>query len=203
VWLSSQGKGGIFGDDGKPTAAAAKLLQSGASIMSADLIYQGEFGGIEKSPIVKNPREFAGYTFGYNRTVFANRVHDVLNVLAYVRGHEKTPKQVCLVALDETAAIAAAARFLSASKVDRTALDTHGFRFAKVDDYRSASFLPGGAKYGDLTGLLAASEPNDLWIAGETSETSKAIITSYSAKKDALSLSDKGGSEAAVEWLVK
>jgi hypothetical protein len=206
VWLSNNGKAGLYGDDGKPTAAVAKLLNSGASIMSADLIYQGEFGGIEKSPVVKNPREFAGYTFGYNRTIFANRVHDVLNLLAYVRSHEKMPKQVCLVALDETAPIAAAARLLSENKVDRTALDTRGFRFAKVDDYRSASFLPGSAKYGDLPGLLAASEPSGLWIAGETSESLKGVVAAYSAKKDALSIYDgakeKAG-EAAAEWLAK
>ena len=40
-----------------------------------------------------------------------------------------------------------------------TAIDTAGFRFADVTDIHSPDFLPGGAKYGDLPGMLSLSAP--------------------------------------------
>jgi hypothetical protein len=205
VWLSSQGKAGLFDDDGKPGAAAQKLLKSGASIMGVDMLYQGEGLAdgqpLAKTPVVKNTREFAGYTFGYNRTLLANRVHDVLNVLAYVRGHKDAPKQVHLVALDETAPIAAVARALSGDAVDRLAIDTHGFRFGHVLDYRSPRFQPGAAKYHDLPGVLTLANGQETWLTGETAESVK---LANSAGKARLKLYDGStASEAAIEWLQK
>jgi dienelactone hydrolase len=204
VWLTSSGKQGLFGADGKPVAGVHKLLQSGASVMGVDLIHQGEFGPIEQTPVVKNPRPFAGFTLGYNESVFAQRVHDVLNLLEYVRNHESQPKRVCLVALDETAPIAAVAQMLSDNTVDRTALDTRGFRFASVTSIRSPQLIPGGAKYGDLPGVLAASEPQLLWIAGETGDALKPVITAAGeGKVTAYDGAKEKIGEAAVEWLVK
>ena len=47
------------------------------------------------------------------------------------------------------------------------AIDTRGFRFGKVPDIYDADFLPGGAKYGDVPGMLALGTPGKLWLAGE------------------------------------
>ena len=38
---------------------------------------------------------YAGYTYGYNRPLLAQRVHDVLTAVAHAKGHEKA-KQVHL-----------------------------------------------------------------------------------------------------------
>jgi hypothetical protein len=204
VWLSNSGKQSLFGDDGKPTAAAQQVLKSGASIMSADLLYQGEFGTVNETPVVKNPRPFAGFTFGYNRSVFANRVHDVLTLLQYVRGHEREPKQVCLVALDDMAPVAAVARFLTDTKVDRLAIDTQGFRFANVKTFRSPQFIPGGAKYGDLPGVLAASPSDATWIAGETAESLKPVQATHGEKQVSIFAGEKEkAAGAAVDWVLK
>ncbi len=210
IWLSSAGKAGLYDADGKPSAGARKLLASGAAILGADLLYQGEFNAdgqpLTATPVVKNPRQYAGYTFGFNRTVLANRVHDVLNLVEYVRKHESQPKRVYLVALDETAPVAAVAQLLSPNAVDRAALDTRGFRFAKVDNHRSLQFIPGGAKYGDLPGVLAALTPTSLFVAGESAETLKPVLAAWGTEKSKLTLSDVQGdktSAAAVEWLLQ
>ncbi len=42
----------------------------------------------------------AGFTFGYNRSLLANRVHDILTAVAFVKGHEKT-KTVDLLGIDK------------------------------------------------------------------------------------------------------
>ena len=79
-----------------------------------------------------------------------------------------SPTSVAVAAFGHTGPIAAAARAVSGDAIDLAAIDTGGFRFAKLLDYRDPQFLPGGAKYLDLSGLLALSAPHRLWIAGDS-----------------------------------
>lgn len=46
-------------------------------------------------------------------------------------------------------------------------IDTRGFRFGKILDIRDVNFLHGGAKYGDLPGIIALGTPGKLLLAGE------------------------------------
>ena len=57
---------------------------------------------------------------------------------------------------------------MAQASIDRLAVDTQGFRFGKLRDYRDPGFLPGGAKYLDLPGMLAVGGRNPLWLAGES-----------------------------------
>ena len=162
IWLTADGKSGLFAGDGSPLPAVQKLVDSGATVMGVDLLHQGESSidgqPMRRTPRVKNPREAAAYTFGYNPAVFVHRVHDVLTAVQYIRGHEKASSRVSLIALDSTAPIAAAARAQSGKGLDRVALHLGGFRFGKVLDLHSPEFLPGGAKYGDVEGLIALGQ---------------------------------------------
>ena len=159
VWLTAAGKAGLFTESGLLKREIQTLVDSGATVLGLDLLYQGEFLAdgkpLTQTPRVANPREAAAYTLGYNPAVFAHRVHDVLTAVKYIRGNERPSKQLSLVALDRTGAIAAAARAQAGNAIDRAAIHTGRFRFGKVLDLRSPDFLPGGAKYGDVTGLLA------------------------------------------------
>jgi dienelactone hydrolase len=172
LWLSEEGKAGLLEPDGQPTADVQRLVTSGASVVGLDLFMQGEFvfGSADAdAPTrkVKNPRESAAYTFGYNHSLFAQRVHDVLSALAFVRDHQEHKSQhVSIVALDRTAAIGAAARALSEDFVKSTALHTHGFRFGTVDRLDSPWFQPAIAKYGDLPGLIKLGQ-GAVWVHGE------------------------------------
>ena len=72
------------------------------------------------------------------------------------------------------------------AEIDRAAIHTHGFRFGEVDDIHALSFLPGGAKYFDLPGMLALGAPGKLWLAGEDSDTpviTKVYAAAGAAKK--------------------
>ena len=106
-----------------------------------------------------------------------------------------------------TGPIVAAAGALAGEAIDRVAVDTQGFRFGKLLDYRDPMFLPGGAKYLDLPGLLALHAPRPLWLAGEGQEP--AIITAaYRAASSADGLvtftGDAAQQEAAAGlWLLK
>src|SRR5262249_25078765 len=155
------------------------------AVFGLDLLNQGEFlpqdEPTEKNRTVKNPREFAGYTYGYNYTLLAQRAQDVLSMITFVKNNSQQPKSVELIALDGTAPIAAVALARSGGGVNRAALDTRGFRFGKLTDYLDANFLPGGAKYGDLPGLLSLAAPAKLWLAGETADSAVLAKKVYAA----------------------
>ena len=101
LWLHPQGKAGLYGDGGALLPAVARLLASGVAVMGVDLLGQGEFAPdgapITQTRRVKNPREAAAYTFGYNHALFAQRVHDVLTAITFL-GSQGT--EVWLAGLD-------------------------------------------------------------------------------------------------------
>jgi dienelactone hydrolase len=174
IWLDDTGKSALKNDDVK------KLVAGGATVLGVDLLLQGG-EPVKQTAAVKNPREFAGYTHGYNHALFAQRTHDVLSVVSFVRnakvGQHDNPKVVGLAAFGpQTGPIAVAARALAGEAVDRAAVDTHGFRFGKVLDYRDPMFLPGGAKYLDLPGLISLNGSHPLWIKGEGNEPEGSAI---------------------------
>jgi hypothetical protein len=147
------GKAGLFLEDGSPIPSVRRHLEEGSSVVGLDLIYQGEFLAdgkpIEKTARVKNPREAAAYTFGYNRTVFQQRVHDLLTAIAFVKNHERASKRIVLAPLTGAGPWAACAQVLAEGVVDGAPLDAGSFRFAGVRDIHSPDFTPGGAKYLD------------------------------------------------------
>lgn len=211
VWLNENGKSGLFEADGKPKSPIRRLLESGATVVGVDLLYQGEFLAdgkpITKTRRVENPREAAAYTFCYNHTLFARRVHDVLTTISFVRTHEPSAEEVNLVGIDGSGHWAAAARAVARDVVTKAAIDTAGFRFSEVSDIHSPDFLPGGAKYHDLPGVLAVVAPASLWLAGEGSEAPDVVVAAYQASGHTDSLitfsgDQKDTADSAVSWLV-
>jgi hypothetical protein len=211
IWLTEQGKGGLFAEDGSPKAEVKQVLDSGAVVLGVDLLLQGEFSSTaEASPKnrpVKNPREFAGYTYGYNHALLAQRAHDVLNVIAFAKHHPPADKTISLIAEGATAPVAAAALAMSNGAVQRAALDTQGFRFLKLTDYLDANFLPGAAKYGDLPGLLSLAAPTKLWLRGETEDsaalTKKVYAAAGAGEAITFAATDATGANSAVAWIIK
>ena len=201
IYLSERGKAGLFGDDGMPTPEIKGLLEAGIVVVGVDLLGQGEFSTddvqVAKNRPVKNTREFAGYTYGYNRALVAKRAQDVLSVVSFVKNHQQGTKTVELVAVDGIAPVAVLALAQAGGAVDRAAVHTGGFRFAKLTDYLDAGFLPGGAKYGDLPGMLALVAPVKLWLSGESSETGLVKEAYRAAGASAALMLDEGNGEGA------
>lgn len=185
VWLGDRGRDAVEGPDGMPLPAVSRLLASGATVVTADLFRQEERVPV-RNRAVENGREAAAYTYGYNHPLLAQRAHDVLSIVGYLRrgdtaGHPR-PARVLLVASGRMAPVAAAARAVAGEAIDRAAIDTAGFRFAAIDDHLDESFLPGAVKYLDLPGLLAAGAPGPLWLAGEGAPA-PAVVTAASAAR--------------------
>ena len=206
-WFDPAGKVSILNADGTPRPAIAKLLEAGASVGGYDLFLQGEFltdgKPITRTDKVKNTREFAGYTFGYNHSVFARRTHDILSAIHLAQGHKDQPKSIELVGLGQAGHWVAAALSIAGPAVTRAAIDTSGFRFSKLNDFHSPDFLAGGAKYDDLAGMIALNAPNPLWLAGEGD--GGIIRDAYAKANAATALTLHKGKDAeasAINWLI-
>ncbi len=211
IWLDDSGKGALFNADGSVKPEVKSLVDSGATVLGADLLFQGEFNKDGKAStqnrVVANPREFAGYTYGYNHALFAQRTHDVLTLVKYLRSYEANPnhpapKSVDVAGFGGTGPIVAAARAVARGAIDRAAVETTGFRFGKLTDYRHVNFLPGGAKYGDLPGLLALNAPAKLWIGGEAMPALAAKLYANAKAGNAVTASATADRAAAAKWLL-
>lgn len=212
LWLDPNGKDGLYDADNDLNSEVVRLLAAGVTVMGADLHFQGESlpdgtDHLEKTRRVANTREAAPYTFGYNASVFAKRVHDVLTVVKFLKTHDERSKSIAVVGLKGAGHWAAVARCLIGSVVDRFAIDTSGFRFGAVTDLHDPDFLPGGAKYLDLPGFLLVGGNQPLWLAGESVEVQQQVRTRYAAKNSAANLTVVSrGTEASasrvVAWLI-
>jgi len=72
-------------------------------------------------------------------------------------------------------------------------------------DLRDPSFLPGGAKYGDVPGMLALHAPHALWLTGETPAGTEFVRRQYRHAANRLTeyRGEPGQEEnAAVKWLL-
>lgn len=212
LWLSEEGKSGLFADNGAPLPAVKQLLDAGHAVVSVDLFFQGEFlkdgKAIQETRTVKmkKEREFAGYTLGYNPSLFAHRVHDVMTVVTFIdnyttQNHHNEALNV--IALDGTGPIAVAARATAGQAISKLAVNTDGFRFSKLLNYRDPAFVPGGAKYGDLPALIALNAPHPIWVAGEKRSTLAGKVFRLAKAEDNLTLSRNKSAATAVKWLLR
>ncbi|WP_166822251.1 alpha/beta hydrolase family protein [Thalassoroseus pseudoceratinae] len=176
ILTHGQGKSTWF-KQGKLQADVQEFLADGYAVAMPDLLYQGEFLDADQewneTRTVKNPREFAGYTAGYNHPLFAKRVHDVLTV---TQALPETTENVHLVGVAGTGAITAAAKFIAGPAIASLAVDTEGFRFEEITSVRDVNFLPGAIKYGDVPALLTLASQQPLWLTGEGSELPTATV---------------------------
>jgi hypothetical protein len=206
VWLDESGKAALRQSDGGLNPAVRTLIDGGAAVLGADLFSQGG-EPVKQTRAVVNRREYAGYTFGYNPALFAKRVHDVFTIVNHVSGANTGPcpnaKSIAVAGWNNAGPIVAVAGGLAGDLIDRIAIDTQKFRFGQLRDYRDPMFLPGGAKYLDLPGLIALNAPRPLWLAGEGKEPS-IISTAYRADRLTTFSGKLAQKEsAASQWLLQ
>ncbi|MGI9242746.1 MAG: acetylxylan esterase [Verrucomicrobiales bacterium] len=158
IWLHPEGGKSLFGDDGSPVAGASRLLESGRAIAAIDQRY----AGVKQSRKVANPREFAGYTLGFNDALFVQRTHDILSTIRFIRDDSHGAQRISMIAFPGCGPTATAARMLAGASLHRTAIDNGGFSFADLLGYRAPDFLPGAAKYGGIERMLELGKSDAL-----------------------------------------
>jgi hypothetical protein len=211
IWADENGKSGLYQGAGL-ALAVQKLLDGGDAVVGVDLLYQGEFTADGRSLAVARrvpkSREYAGFTYGYNHPLAAQRTADLLTLVAALRAMPDPSEQVDLFAAGKMAPIAALARSQAGGAIDRLALSTDRFRFAALKAFDDPSFLPGAVKYGDLPTLIALSAPQSIRIAGESADDLALANSAYAAggRPDRLTL-DNGAADGAAfraaEWFLE
>jgi len=198
IWLDDAGKGSARLPDGTIRPELQELINRGVGVLTADLFLQDD-KTLKQTRVVPGPREVPAYTLGYNHALFAQRVHDVMTITSYLLTKrdttQPTVKKVSLAGFGKMGAIAAAARATSGKAIAKAAIDTGGFRFSQLLDYRDPMFLPGGSKYLDVPGLLCVASTQALWVAGEKDAALFPSATPHIDGSDAKT--------AAAAWLLK
>jgi hypothetical protein len=201
IWVHPEGKASLF-KDGKLIPPARAILDRKAGILALDAFGTGELS-LKANPAVN--KNYAGYTFGYNRPLLAQRVHDILTAIAFARGHELT-KTVHLVGFEQAGPWVLLARGLCGDKVSRTVADVHGFRFEKVTTTTDEMMLPGALKYGGLPALAALAAPGELFIHNLQGADDRWLSSAYQAAGAAEKvqrIGDRVWMQKVAEWLVK
>ncbi|HEY2584832.1 MAG TPA: acetylxylan esterase [Tepidisphaeraceae bacterium] len=170
IWVHPDGKASLFDDTGKPTADVRRLLDAKLAVISADLFLTGEFvpGGKPAGiPTASgySKQKYAGFYYGYNRGILANRVHDLLSEIAVVRGWTGTRK-IDLVATGDVGPAALLARALAGDAIASAAIDLGGFDFDQVKADDDPMMLPGGRKYGGINGFVPLCASGETMLCG-------------------------------------
>lgn len=201
VWIHPRGKASLF-NNGKLIPEARSILESKAGILAIDAFQTGELRG----PLMPVDKRYDGYTFGYNRPLLAQRVHDILTAVAFVRTHEKT-KEVHLVGFEEAGPWVLLARGLCGDQVVRTAADLDGFRFEKVRETSDPMMLPGGLKYGGIMGLASLAAPGELWVHNHRGTGSgpwvKSVYAAAGATERLQLTPNRVGADKVIAWLLR
>ncbi len=205
-WLTDSGKQGLFAAAGTPVAEVRQLMDAGYGVAGADLLYQGEFlqdaAEVTETRRVNNPREFLGYTVGYNHPLFAQRTHDVLTLIAAARALETPLSAMHIVAQGGTSLYAAAAAIQSGVDLQKLVLATGGYRFRTITDIRDPLLLPGALRYGDVPGLLALRAPQPTYLVGEDADQLALATAAFQAVDSRQKLSVGPSLAAGITWLL-
>ncbi len=202
IWIHPKGKASLM-VDGKLTPAARKILEKKTTIVAPDVFLTGEFQGAPRPAV--DPK-YAGFTFGYNRPLLANRVHDILTVVAYARG-KTAVERIDLVGWDKAGPWVVLARALCGDAVGRTAADVNRFRFDSVRTTTDDMILPGALKYGGLGAFAALCSPGELFLHNKqgtsTGEIIKDAYRIAGAAERFHRLADRATPDQVVDWLLR
>jgi hypothetical protein len=156
------GKSGLLDKSGQPGPLLASLLNKGQPVLAIDAFLTGEFQRSQKTTLAPDPH--IGFFPCFNRTLLAQRVHDILTAVAYLKARPDI-KSVNLIGLQGAGPWCLLARGLCGDAVARTAVDVGSFSFNQVKDVADPMYLPGALRYGDLPALAALSAPGELLLA--------------------------------------
>jgi hypothetical protein len=195
IVISSKGKAAIYDANVEPTELAKALVAKGHLVAAPDIFMTGTLSG--PNPITTSKVEFFA---GYNRTVIANRVHDILTDVAAAR---KVSEEVNLVGIDGAGPWVMLASALAGDAVKRTVVDANGFDFASVKDRGDVNFLPGSLRYGGLYNLAALAAPGEMLVINAGDLDTTALTAAYTAAGASTKCRIEKGKANMVEWLTR
>lgn len=203
VWLHPKGKASLI-ENGKWHPAVQALLDANTRILAIDLLHTGE--QVRDKPFGVD-KGYAGYTYGYNRTVLAERVYDALTAIAFCNLFFPGPPPVHLLGFGEMGPVAVLAKALAGDKVAKVAADLNQFRFETLKDIADPMMLPGAAKYGGLGAFLALCAPGEVLVHNHkgtaTGHLAQMAYEAAGAKDKLTRVPEKLDDAKVIDWLMK
>jgi hypothetical protein len=162
LYVSLAGKDEFIAE-GKPYAAGIAKIATVQPVLLIDV-----FGTAALAP--QPPIEFFA---GYNRTTLANRVHDTLTAIAFLRAHENQP--IDLIAAGDAGLHCILAKALAGDAVRSASIGNQGLNL-NVSSTADPNYLPGSLRYGGIGPLAALCAPSELHLNGWTDAEALAWI---------------------------
>jgi len=198
IWLHPKGKASLF--DGKQLNPSAKtLVDAGWTVVAPDVLGTGELTPAKPFAVSEI---YAGFTYGYNRPLFADRVHDVLTTVAFTRMLKS--KATHLIGWGEFGPIAIVARAAAGDAIGKLIADANRFHFADLKKPTDPMMLPGALKYGDLPAFVALGAPGKTAIFNADFGANNPAERTYASLGEAKALETKKTAMTADEvaaWL--
>jgi hypothetical protein len=179
VWAHPQGMQNIN--------EAQKLIHSGYAVVAIDPFMSATFKAQPKPATRTSNRSnpnppYAAYTLGYERSVLANRVHDLLSAVAMARAFPGA-KSVCLMGIGDQGVPALLACALAGNSISRAVVDLKQFDFDKIKSDTDAMMLPGALKYGGVRAFAQLCPPESTLFCN-VPESSGKLLTGPSIGQD-------------------
>jgi dienelactone hydrolase len=205
VWSDADGKAAFRDVKSGVIPPLRKLLDEGCVVVLPDVYLTGEFhpaGKLTPPPTVD--RRYTGYFHGYNRSVLANRAHDLVTAAVFAKERYKAAS-VSMVGLGPAGVWTILAKGILGSNVDRLAVDLGQWRFKDVVYPDDPRLIPGVRKYGDLGRLALLCAPGPMLAAGVLPQEKDLLVKAYGwldhqADFTAVDFLD---CDAAVAWILK
>jgi dienelactone hydrolase len=154
IWAHPDGKAGAFEADGRtPSPAIRALFAANRAVLAPDVFLTGEAAA--PAPHVKNDEVYAGFYYGYNRSVVAARAYDLLTLAGFAKSTGAS--EIELVGVGKAGVWALLARALAGPAIARAAIDLNAFDFDRVTRTDDEMLLPGALKYGGVMGVAAVA----------------------------------------------
>ncbi|MGE5612543.1 MAG: alpha/beta hydrolase family protein [Bacillota bacterium] len=201
VVILPEGKAGLLMRDDAPTPLLTALLHKGQAVLAPDVFFTGELSS------ASNPTTNPQYEFfaGYNRTILANRVHDILTSVGYLRSRDGI-KAINLMGTGRAGPWCLLASALAGKSISRTAADANRFEFDQVKSYADENYLPSVLRFGGLWPLASLAVPGELFVYNTVDgKRPEYLVKTYGnaeAMKN-LRVEAAAGVADVVEWITK
>jgi len=200
LWAHPDGCESLSADDPN----VKKLLDSGATVLTIDLFPAHATTATKPSNKKDLNPPYAGFVLGYNRSVIANRAHDLLT--AFGTGQMLSRDgNVSVVAFGEAGPPALLACAVASHHIRRAAIDLDQFDFDKVAAAGESAepdpmLLPGALKYGGIYNFASVCDRWDMLLCNAR----KTGRFDAAAKNTHITIDEHGREpDSMIDWVLR